>query len=254
MRLKSLTMRLKRKKGREDSGLLFLEGERLVRDAIESGIALEYCVFMSTGVERFMRLCNVLREVSVPTYISTEKEFTTISDTVHSQGILAVARLESESAIEILKKENPVLSMFFELSDPGNLGTILRTTDWFGSGGVFLSKGSVDATNPKVVRASMGSIFRIPIASIDDETFFLHAAKQEGYFIYASTVKSGHPVQSLIQSRKTLVLFGNEAHGLPDEIITLADARVSIPSFGNAESLNVAIAHAIILSHFALRS
>jgi TrmH family RNA methyltransferase len=145
-------------------------------------------------------------------------------------------------------------------ADPGNLGTILRTSDWFGSRALLLSAGSVDPGNPKTVRASMGSLFRVATGEYADLPALIRLAHERGYAVtitgvrpvggrYGSSIGLDDALHSSLPARM-LLLLGSEAHGLPDEVRALADFSLHIARRGGAESLNLATAHGILL--FAL--
>lgn len=138
-----------------------------------------------------------------------------------------------------------------EARDPGNAGTIIRAADAAGAGGVVLSAGSVSVENPKVVRSTAGSLFHLPVTTGQAPEAIVAEAKSAGLQVLATAVDGSHdlhtPGDDLDLSRPTLWLFGNEAHGLPEEISALADATVSIPIHGHAESLNLAMAATLCL-------
>jgi TrmH family RNA methyltransferase len=135
------------------------------------------------------------------------------------------------------------------LSDPGNLGTIIRTCDWFGVDGVLIGRNSVDLYNPKVVRASMGGVFHLRIVDDVDLLSTLSQAKNSGFAVYVTDAGGEAHFDRTNYSRKSVIVFGNEAWGISDQIRSLADVRVAIRRYGAAESLNVAVASGIVLSH-----
>ena len=138
-----------------------------------------------------------------------------------------------------------------EVGDPGNLGTILRTCDWFGVDAVLLSKGCVSLYNEKVVRSTSGSIFHLPIYEDVDLIKTLPELKNNGYTVIATGMDGELLTQTLLPN-KTVLVLGNEAHGVSDAVKKISDHQVSIPRFGNAESLNVGVACAVFLSQWRL--
>jgi TrmH family RNA methyltransferase len=139
------------------------------------------------------------------------------------------------------------------ISEPGNLGTIIRTADWFGATAVFAGTGSVELTNPKVVQATMGSLFQLPIGSGDSTVDFLRGLKALGFYLVSFELGGELDVRNVAWPEKLALVVGNEARGVSAEVSALADQRVMIPRFGRAESLNAAATIAVILGQIALR-
>ena len=138
--------------------------------------------------------------------------------------------------------------LFLEnLQDPGNLGTIMRTAEGAGMTGLILSKGSVDFYNPKTVRSTMGSLFRVPFVYAEDLKKALHAAKKQGITLYAAHLEGTNDYDKERWNSKSGILIGNEANGLSEDISELADVKVKIPMCGKLESLNASIAAGILM-------
>ena len=133
------------------------------------------------------------------------------------------------------------------ISDPGNLGTILRTCDWFGVDAVWLDPASVELYSPKVVRSTMGSIFHLPILPDVDLAAMLRLAKKNGSKVMVTAPKDGSPIPLPDYPERSVIVFGNEAHGVGAGIQREADQQISVPRFGSAESLNVAVACGVIV-------
>jgi len=181
-------------------------------------------------------------------YLS-EKVMASISTVETAQGVLAICSSEELlNEEEIYKNKALPLIYCFEVNDPGNLGTIIRTADALGAAGVLLSPGSADPFSPKVVRATAGSLWHVPFLREVDITTAIEESKVFGRKIYAT---DGQGAKSLpeLRGRDALWIFGNEARGLTSEMTSLADEVVSIPMRGRAESLNLATAVAITLFH-----
>jgi len=138
--------------------------------------------------------------------------------------------------------------MLDSISDPGNLGTIIRTCDWFGVKNIFLSDNIVDYTSPKVIRSSMGSIFHINIYE-DIDAEILSDLKREGFEILCADIE-GENVFSYNSERKKVLILSSESHGPSKDFEKISDKKISIPRIGNAESLNVASASAVLLAQF----
>ena len=181
-------------------------------------------------------------------YLS-EKVTASISTVETAQGVLAICSSEELlNEEEIYKNKALPLIYCFEVNDPGNLGTIIRTADALGAAGVLLSPGSADPFSPKVVRATAGSLWHVPFLREVHITTAIEESKVFGRKIYAT---DGQGAKSLpeLRGRDALWIFGNEARGLTSEMTALADEVVSIPMRGRAESLNLATAVAITLFH-----
>ena len=181
-------------------------------------------------------------------YLS-EKVMASISTVESAQGILAICSSEERlNEEEIYKKNALPLIYCFEVNDPGNLGTIIRTADALGAAGVLLSPGSADPFSPKVVRATAGSLWHMPLLREVDIARAIEESRAHGRKIYA-TDGQGAKTLPEVSGEDALWIFGNEARGLTIEITALADEVVAIPMRGRAESLNLATAVAITLFH-----
>lgn len=181
--------------------------------------------------------------------IVSDQVFKKISDTVTPQGIVAVVKQKSYSIDYIIEKRNKEKSCIVvldRLQDPGNMGTIVRTGEAAGISGIIMSKDSADIYNPKVIRSTMGSIFRVPFSIVDDLAAAVDTLKDNGITTYAAHLK-GELYNSGSLTKDCALLIGNEARGLSEEISAKADKRIKIPMHGKVESLNAAVATAILM-------
>ena len=181
--------------------------------------------------------------------IVSDQVFKKISDTVTPQGIVAVVKQKSYSIDYIIEKRNKEKSCIVvldRLQDPGNMGTIVRTGEAAGISGIIMSKDSADIYNPKVIRSTMGSIFRVPFAIVDDLAAAVDTLKDNGITTYAAHLK-GELYNSGSLTKDCALLIGNEARGLSEEIYAKADKLIKIPMHGKVESLNAAVATAILM-------
>ena len=171
----------------------------------------------------------------------------TMAETMTPQGILALVRMPKYTLSAMLEQEEALLVLLEELRDPGNLGTIMRTAEGAGAAGIILSRGSVDMYNPKVIRSTMGAIFRMPFVYVEDFCETLSELQKQGVTLYAAHLhgKNFYEVESY--AGKTGLLIGNEANGLTAEASAYADKLIKIPMEGKVESLNAAVATAILL-------
>ena len=189
----------------------------------------------------------------MPTVVS-DAVFKSVSETITPQGILAEVempkhRLLEENFLEIAYEKTGKIKLLIleDTADPGNLGTIMRTAEAAGVTGVIMGKGTVDIFNPKVVRSTMGSIFRLPFAYVDDLKAVILRLKRDGISFYATHLMGKESYRDISYSDKAGILIGNEARGLSDEIANLADTYVIIPMQGKVESLNAAVAAALMM-------
>jgi len=246
--IRSLALR----KGRDARGLFLAEGLRLVQDAAASGAGITE-VFATDEFARSAHggaLLGVLRAKGTPCRPVSARELAAIADTVHAQGIVALVRIPGEESPEILRRAgSPAVVVALDaVADPGNLGTIVRTCDWFGAAGLLLGRGSVDLYNPKVVRATMGGLFHLPCAQQVDIADAARAAHREGFSVVVADPSRGSPEDETAFAPRSLIILGNEAHGIDPAVAALADAHVAIRRRGSGESLNVGVACGIILA------
>ena len=181
--------------------------------------------------------------------VVADNVFKKLSDTVNPQGVLAVVRMADytlEEMLEARDKENSCIVVLDKIQDPGNLGTIIRTGEGAGITGVVMSRDTVDLYNPKVIRSTMGSIFRVPCVVVDDLADAVYSIKSSGVTTYAAHL-DGQDIAGVELKEDRAFLIGNEANGLSDEIASLADEKIKIPMEGEVESLNAAIATAILI-------
>ncbi|MFN0108855.1 MAG: TrmH family RNA methyltransferase [Blastocatellia bacterium] len=230
--------------GREDD-LIFVEGERLIEECLQSRLALTACFHSPELSSRAQTILAEITRRNCPTFATADAVLATISDTVNSQGLIALAERPKAKVEDVLLAGNLIVCLD-RVQDPGNFGTILRTAEAAGVRGVISMKGSVDAYSPKVLRSAMGSAFRLPIATnVGYEDLIEHLSAE--LQIVATTADGEMVYHELNWLEPTMVIFGNEANGVSDDWLESSDVRISIPLRSPVESLNVAAAAAIIL-------
>jgi TrmH family RNA methyltransferase len=243
---------LAQKKFRQQERKYIIEGTRLVQEALQAIYPLEIILADQSFLDRedHGALIRQIEASGVPVLQLSSGELSKISDTVTSQGIIAISNIADASEKTFWKKlpGRSIIVALDNISDPGNLGTILRTCDWFGVDGVFLSVDTVELYNPKVVRSTMGAIFHLPIFTDVELLPFVAEAKKQGHSIIVTTLEEGKNAYQLTFPQKSILVFGSEAHGVKNELIKQADVKLTIPKFGKAESLNVAAACAAMLT------
>lgn len=248
--------RLTQKKYRLEMNRFLAEGGRLCEEALKSGWAVEQVIFCSSFLQslRARQALQLAEERSVPVAEVPSEVFVSLSDTTNSQGILAVVekRLQDSEPVERMRGVPRCMWVGIEkLHDPGNMGTILRTADWLGVDGVVIGKDCVEVYNPKVVRASMGAIFHLPIYEVDDFAGTMRRFQNFSAVLYGADQSGDFSYSVLRYAPKKVLLLGDEVDGLSPEVGNLLQHRVSIPRRGGGESLNVAIAAAILLAEMS---
>jgi RNA methyltransferase, TrmH family len=243
---------LQKKKTRGETGLFIVEGLRLTSEAASSDFEITgvYHTREFAGIPEGDALLQRLRKKTRTIVEASGRELSAVSDTVTAPGILAVLRQRRSDTGRILQKGTgaSVLVGFDSVSDPGNLGSMIRTCDWFGINGILHGNSCVELYNPKVVRATMGGLFHVPVAEEVDLLPALSAARSVGFTVYAADASGEAHFDQVRYANRSVIVFGNEAWGLSDQVKELADVRVSIRRYGAAESLNVGVACGIVLS------
>ena len=230
--------------GREPN-LIFVEGERLAEDCLQARLSLTACFHMP---EPSPRAQAILEKLDCPGFAVAENLLATISDTVNTQGLILLAERPSATLDEVLNRQNknPLLVCLDGIQDPGNFGTILRTAEAAGAGGVISLKGSADAFAPKTLRSAMGSAFRLPIVA-GGSVAVIQQVQAAGLTLVGTVMDAELNYTDFDWRQPTLVLLGNEARGMRAEVLALCDVRVRIPLQPPVESLNVAAAAAALL-------
>lgn len=179
--------------------------------------------------------------------IVTEQVMKSMSDTITPQGVLAVVNMPEYQLEDMLKGEEINLLILEDVRDPGNLGTMLRTAEGAGITGVILSKESVDLFNPKVIRSTMGSIYRVPFCYVENLRETICFLKHHGVTIYAAHLDGRNNYDEEKYKKKTGIIIGNEGNGITEDTVMAADVLVRIPMEGKVESLNAAVASSILM-------
>lgn len=177
----------------------------------------------------------------------SEEVFRKMSDTSTPQGILCVMRRKEYTPDNLLQAENPLLMLLEDIQDPGNLGTILRTGEGAGIDGVIMSRDTADIYNPKTIRSTMGSIYRVPFVYVPSLPDMIAALKQKKITVYAAHLKGKQWYDQADYGGGSAFLIGNEGNGLKEETAALADSYIKIPMGGKVESLNAAMASGILM-------
>lgn len=239
---------LYRKKERWAKKMFLVEGTKMVEECIDNNYPIENIIYSEElfnkrgGEALFNKINTHNRLIYVPNKLYRE-----ISDTESPQGILATVRFRLRSIKDIRLSTKPFMLLLDEVQDPGNMGTIIRTGDAFGIDGIIVTEGCVDIYNPKVVRATMGSIFRMPIYHELDGIKVIEEFKRNNIKIYSTSLEGSEYIQKVNLKDASVIIIGNESKGVSKSLESLADNLVKIPMLGEAESLNAAIASSIIM-------
>jgi TrmH family RNA methyltransferase len=252
--------KLAKKGARSETGLFLLEGPQAVTEALTFSPHLLVELFATpTALERYGDIAQTAADAGVEIEFVTEQVLDTMADTVTPQGFVAVCRQFPTAVKDIFAAGPRLIAVLEEVRDPGNAGTIIRAADAAGADAVILTGRSVDLYNPKVVRSTTGSLFHLPGAVEATLLDVVERARAAGLQTLAADIKGDDLLDvrtAGLLAAPTAWVFGNEARGLPDEYLGLVDRAVSLPIYGQAESLNLATAASVCLyeSAFALRS
>ena len=242
---------LSQKKVRQAERKFLLEGWRALKDGLNSTFVFESVNVLPRFLEDkdYETILIEVRQRHIPLKELSEIELRQISETVHAQGVIAVVQKKDQELSDRLLKKSAMIIAADAVSDPGNIGSLLRTSDWFGADLVLLGTGCVELYNEKVVRSTVGSLFHLPVVENVDLVVELGELKRLGFRITALSGDGKVEYQKAEWGRRNIVVLGSEAHGVSKEIRSVVDSVVRIPKFGRAESLNVGVACGIVLSH-----
>jgi len=232
--------------GREARGLAGIEGRNLIEEALRAGLRFE-SVFIAQGSEALAAELNLPPELDV--LLPPRDLLDQALATETPQPIAALIEPPDWTWAHMLgahRKGAPLIVVLAGLQDPGNLGTILRSAEAFGANGVIALPGTVSAWNPKAVRASAGSVFRVPLVAVS-EAECLARLREAGARILAATVSAAQPADLADLAGPVALIIGNEGNGVPHELAEKADGAITIPCPGPVESLNAAVAASVLL-------
>lgn len=249
--MKQLTALLKKSKERKEKKLFVVEGTKMVEEVPVSKLR---AVYVSESyqknscneqlVQGLMEVCETLGGTFE---VVADNVFKSISDTQTPQGIMAIVAMPEYSLEELLEGDKTHLLILESIQDPGNLGTMVRTGEGAGVTGIIMNKTTVDLYNPKTIRSTMGSIYRVPFLIAEDLGETMKELQNKGISLYAAHLKGEHAYDEEDYTGACGFLIGNEGNGLSDEIANLADTYIKIPMEGAVESLNAAISATLLM-------
>lgn len=248
-RVRKVVSYIQKSKARKESNVFVIEGMKMLREAPVLQVREAYVTekFLDGASEEDK---EILWRYGAETV--TDEVMKKMADTRTPQGVLAVVSMYQYSEEEVLYGykemgiEKPLLLILENIQDPGNLGTMLRSSEGAGVTGVILSKGSADVYNPKVIRSTMGSIFRMPFMYVDNLPAFVEKLSERGIKTYAAHLKGKRNYDKFDYTKPTAFLIGNEGNGLSKETADAASEYVLIPMKGQVESMNAATSAAIL--------
>ena len=243
--------RLKEKKYRDEYGEYVVEGLKLIKEAIQENADIKHIVVCDGCDNSEMIESHLKYEMARLDFIYVPQNiFKMISDVENPQGVLAVIGKTKYTNIEAdINLSEDIILALDDIQDPGNLGTILRTADSVGLKQILVSKGTADSYNPKVVRSTMGAIFRVNVIECDNLKETLKDLQSKDYKVMTTSLKAKKSIYE-VHYKKKIIVIGNEANGVSKEILNLADEKVIIPMLGKTESLNASVATGVILYEY----
>lgn len=240
---------LQTRSGRDKANCFLIEGIKVFDEAIKHGVKVTHVVvnreFLASGISD----CKSAGELSTVTLVEDERIFGELATTETPQGLIAIAERTPHEVADLFHKKDhaPLVVIADRVQDPGNLGTMFRTALAMGASGMILTKGSVDAYNPKVVRSASGALFALPFVEQLNIQEAIADCKKQGLAVLALSAGGSTLLKDANLKQPCALLLGNEANGLDKEAEDAAHHIISIPMEDKSESLNVAIASAIVL-------
>jgi RNA methyltransferase, TrmH family len=243
--IKNLIQLQKKPKLRDEQQAFVIEGIKMFEESLDGGYLIKAYIAENLYNEISKEKSDYFK--GFPYEIVTDAVFKEVSDTLTPQGIMAIVKKPEYTLKNIITNPKANLVLLEDIRDPGNLGTILRTAEGAGVTGIILSKTSVDMFNPKVIRSTMGAIYRMPFVYVEDFLDTLNQIKENQISIFAAYLTAAVSYDEIDYLGKCAILVGNEANGLSKEAALIADKTIIIPMEGQLESLNAAVAAAILM-------
>lgn len=240
--MKNIAMLMKKAKIRKEQRLFVVEGRKMCKEAPTEWLRKVYVS------ESFLKEQDANEILAGKDYeVVSDSVFKSISDTQTPQGILCLVQMPQYDLSDVMAGDKTHLLVLESIQDPGNLGTMIRTGEGAGITGVIMNQTTVDLFNPKTIRSTMGSIYRVPFYVTDDLKGTVNELRSSGIHVYAAHLKGKMQYDEPSYCKGTAFLIGNEGNGLSDEIADLADTYIKIPMQGEVESLNAAVSAALLM-------
>lgn len=238
--MKNMSLLMKKAKARNEQGIFVVEGRKMFQEVPKQWLQQ---VFVSESF--FAENSELVKNVSYE--VVSDSVFKAVSDTQTPQGIICLVKKPEYALEQLLQGEQTHLLILESIQDPGNLGTMLRTGEGAGVTGVIMNHTTVDLFNPKTIRSTMGSIYRVPFYVTRDLPEVIKKLKEQRVSLYAAHLKGNMQYDEPDYTGATAFMIGNEGNGLSDEIADLADTYIKIPMCGQVESLNAAISASLLM-------
>ena len=239
--------KLKEKKYRDEYGEYIVEGIKLINEAIEEKQNVQTIIVCDNCNKEALNQNSMYEVAKLDCIYVDEKVFNTITEVKNPQGILAV--VEKQNKEKQINFNEDIIVVLDDIQDPGNLGTILRTVDSVGLSQIIVSKKSGDVYNSKVVRSTMGAIFRVNVIESENLKDTIKEIKKHKFNVISTSLDTDKSLYD-INLNKTVIVIGNEANGVSKEIQELSDIKIKIPMLGKTESLNASVATGIVLYEY----
>lgn len=250
-----LVKSLQAKKNRDQSNQYVIESYKLINEALDYHRPVHLVLLSEQALqnEEGSNLLHRCEAAFIKVLIADDKLFAEASEMETPQGAIAVLQKQEQSLQDIIEKKNFNIMILDEVRDPGNVGTIIRTADACGIDGVVLSKGCVDLYNGKTIRATMGSMFHIPVITDVEIIQLIQQLRASDASVFGADPHSSISCVEAQSQQRIAIVIGNEAKGLRDEVKAAVTKNITIPMPGKAESLNAGIAAAILMYEFSVR-
>ena len=240
--------KLKDKKYRDESNEYVVEGVKLVEEAVKENAKIKQIIVCEDTTRTYEIPTHIMLEIAKYECISvSDKIFNIITQVTNPQGIMAIIEKNAQDAQ--IDYSQDIIVVLDDVQDPGNLGTILRTVDSIGLNQIIVSKGTADAFNSKVVRSTMGAIFRIKIIEVENLAQEIKEMRKHHFKLMVTSLQTKNSIYD-IDFNKKIIVIGNEANGVSKEIQDMADEKAKIPMLGRTESLNASVAAGVVMYEY----
>lgn len=244
--LKKYIRSLHRSSMRNETQSFLVEGVKLCEELLRSKFNTFLVVIRNAPNKESENIAQEFSSKGIDVFSAESSEFDSLCDAKTPQDIIAIAEYPT---VNLTKKHNRII-VLDRVTDPGNVGTIIRTAEWFGFECIVLGEGCADRFNPKTVRSTMGSLFRLSVQEINDIQEYLHNVPSD-YAILGAVLNGEKELSECSRPDKTVLVFGNESSGIKQSLLRHFTGTYRIKGYGEAESLNVAVAAGISMFHFA---
>ena len=240
--------KLKDKKHRDESNEYIIEGVKLIEEAVKENARIKKIIVCEDTTRTYEIPTHIMYEIAKYECVYvTDKIFASITQVTNPQGIMAI--IEKGDTDAQIDYTQDIIVALDDVQDPGNLGTILRTVDSIGLNQIIVSKGTADAFNSKVVRSTMGAIFRVKIIEVENLPQSIKEMRRHHFKLMVTSLQTENSIYD-IQFNKKIIVIGNESNGVSKEIQEMADEKAKIPMLGKTESLNASVAAGVVMYEY----